>query len=726
MIEVMAALVTVAAIGAIGYVTISNTKISADSEKLASDVASINRSIQIYLASGGSTDALTGVEPVLNELKKRPASPTTLGVTGSTLDARVWYLASSASDDARAVWNNTSKRFEVVQGGGAGVKQFTLDEDLASSAPATDTSRTAVKTTSSANGGWVWDHSPAVEAASVAGASPVTTSAAGAALGGATLAELSAPTFSPGGGTSALSGFPRTVTITNPNSAGTSQIYYSTGGAYILYSGPVSISPGPLSAVAVTLDPARYATSPTRSETYVAQVALTWNATASAVTYSQVASGNYSASVAADGSGPFMIGYTTDGTTPTAASAAYTSALTLSPGMWTSATLTLSAKALVAAGNPYYVDSEVATITIAATPTALSAPSISPGSQIVFGTTFVTITKAATSPAGTRIYYTTTGITPTVAGGTLYWATFYLSPPGMNAQKYVKAIAAGPTGLDFWFTPSGVASVTYTGLNFDYYNLEGVLIGGGTINNNASLDGSVVLVASSSVQPNVTFDNNSSLTGDIYAPGTPTVIGVPADRVVNLDGAVDPTSYTITMNKADFTGKVYRRITPVRMPVITLPTGLVERGAATAGTLQPGHYTSLNGENGGTFTLGVAGSTTPSVYVVDRLSVGNGARINIVGPVTLVLNPGPNNTVSVSNNAFVGNSAHPEWLNVDMYTGNLEVGNNGFLYGTVLAPNGSVLFDNNSVFIGGVTAKFLNISNNGAGLTFSLPPPTSQ
>ena len=171
MIEVLAALVTMAAIGTIGYVTISNTKTSADSAKLESDVASINRSIGIYTASGGDTNALTGVEPVLNELKKRPASSTTLGVTGSTLDARVWYLASSASDPARAVWNNTTKRFEVVQGGGSGVKKFTLNEDLASSAPATDTTRTTVKTTSSGSG-WVWDNAPAVEVASVTGATP--------------------------------------------------------------------------------------------------------------------------------------------------------------------------------------------------------------------------------------------------------------------------------------------------------------------------------------------------------------------------------------------------------------------------------------------------------------------------------------------------------------------------------------------------------------------------
>ena len=173
MIEVLAALGVLAAIGAVGFVAISNTKTSADSSKLASDVASINRSIEIYKASGGSTDALSGVEPVLNALKKRAASSTSLGVTGSAMDARVWYRASSAADTVRAVWNNTSKRFEVVQGGGAGVKEFTLNEDLASSAPATDNTRVAVKTTSSGNG-WVWDHAPAVEVASLVGATPQT------------------------------------------------------------------------------------------------------------------------------------------------------------------------------------------------------------------------------------------------------------------------------------------------------------------------------------------------------------------------------------------------------------------------------------------------------------------------------------------------------------------------------------------------------------------------
>lgn len=181
MVEVLAVIAAMAAIGAIGYVTVTHTKTSADSAKLDSDVASINRSIEIFEASGGNitSSAFTGtgtagVESVLTELKTRDSNLRNLGVTGSTLDARVWYRPSSSADPARAVWNAGTKRFEVVQSGGVGVKEFIFDEARASTAPAQDTyARTTTKETSSGDG-WVWDHAPATEVASVIGSTPQT------------------------------------------------------------------------------------------------------------------------------------------------------------------------------------------------------------------------------------------------------------------------------------------------------------------------------------------------------------------------------------------------------------------------------------------------------------------------------------------------------------------------------------------------------------------------
>jgi hypothetical protein len=287
-------------------------------------------------------------------------------------------------------------------------------------------------------------------------------------------------------------------------------------------------------------------------------------------------------------------------------------------------------------------------------------------------------------------------------------------------------VAVGPTNYSQWFTPSGVVSAVYSGPNFNYGAITGgVLISGGTIGNNASLRGSVVIArVTNGTQPNLTFNNNTALTGDIFAPGTPRVVGLATNRIVDLDGDINPTNYTVTIGSGvAFSGTVYRRITPVVMPSVTLPTGLTPRGSASSGTLLPGYYTRINPGNNATVTLGVAGSTTPLVYLVDSFSTGNGAQVNVVGPVILVLNPGASSTINIANNVVVGNSSRPDWLQIQMVTGNLTLGNNGFLYGTVLAPSGTVNFENNSTFSGAVTARTFLLNNNGAGITFSLPPP---
>jgi hypothetical protein len=159
------------------------------------------------------------------------------------------------------------------------------------------------------------------------------------------------------------------------------------------------------------------------------------------------------------------------------------------------------------------------------------------------------------------------------------------------------------------------------------------------------------------------------------------------------------------------------------MPVVTLPEGLVDRGSATSGFLQPGYYSSVNAPNNATLTLGIAGATVPAIYQFDEFGTGNGVRINVQGPVLLILNPGAGITIDIGNNTVVGNIAHPEWLQINMFTGNLTVSNNGELYGSVLNPDGSVSFRQGSSFTGGVTSKFLSVDNNVKAVSFSLPPP---
>jgi len=184
MVEVLAVLAALAAITAVGYVAVSNTTTSAGSNKLNSDVASINRSIQIFQSAGGSLAGLNGTDDgtgshndVLTKLKTKGDPSQILGVTSSALDARVYAVwqtsAEAATSSSRAVWNASAGRFQVATSGGIGVKKFLLNEDLASSAPTIDSTRTSVRTVASGNG-WVWAQAPPAVVASATGATPQT------------------------------------------------------------------------------------------------------------------------------------------------------------------------------------------------------------------------------------------------------------------------------------------------------------------------------------------------------------------------------------------------------------------------------------------------------------------------------------------------------------------------------------------------------------------------
>ena len=177
MIEVLAVLAALALVTTVGYVTVTNTSTTAQTSKLESDVDSINRSIQIFQSGGGSLAGLATTDDVLAKLKTKGDRSKTLGVTSSSLDARVYAVnqttAEAATSSKRAVWNSSLGRFQIATSGGVGVKEFRLNPDLASSSPTTDTNRSSTKGVASGNG-WVWDNAPAPDVAVAAGATPQT------------------------------------------------------------------------------------------------------------------------------------------------------------------------------------------------------------------------------------------------------------------------------------------------------------------------------------------------------------------------------------------------------------------------------------------------------------------------------------------------------------------------------------------------------------------------
>jgi hypothetical protein len=132
-----------------------------------------------------------------------------------------------------------------------------------------------------------------------------------------------------------------------------------------------------------------------------------------------------------------VIYYTTNGTTPTAASTQYTGAISIS------AAATLKAIAVVNKGLPSAIASATYTVTLPA-----AVPSISPAAGTYTSTQSVTITDTT---AGATIYYTTNGSAPTTA------STKYTGAISVASTETIQAVATA-TG----YSLSPVASAAYT------------------------------------------------------------------------------------------------------------------------------------------------------------------------------------------------------------------------------------------------------------------------
>ena len=134
--------------------------------------------------------------------------------------------------------------------------------------------------------------------------------------------------------------------------------------------------------------------------------------------------------------------YTTDGSTPTAASTLYSAPIAVDAAM------TIKAIAVMTGMDDSDVMEETYTITGGVITDKAATPTASPaGSAVTAGTT-VTLTTAT---AGADIYYTTDGSTPTTA------STLYSAPIAVDAAMTIKAIAV-MTGMD----DSDVMEESYT------------------------------------------------------------------------------------------------------------------------------------------------------------------------------------------------------------------------------------------------------------------------
>jgi LysM repeat protein len=229
------------------------------------------------------------------------------------------------------------------------------------------------------------------------------------------------------------------VTVSDSTAGAT--IYYTTNGttpttSSTKYTGAITVSATEtLEAISVE---SGYCSSPAATAPYTIAAGLT------APTFSP-APGTYTSPQSvtiSDATAGATIYYTTNGTTPTTSSTAYTGAI------WQSSTQTLKAIAVESG----YANSAVTTAAYTIAP-VLPAPTFSPtgggASWALFNSPpSVTISD---SQAGTTFYYTTNGTTPTTS------STKYTGAITVSATETIEAIA-----VETGYTNSSMSSMLYS------------------------------------------------------------------------------------------------------------------------------------------------------------------------------------------------------------------------------------------------------------------------
>jgi O-glycosyl hydrolase len=246
---------------------------------------------------------------------------------------------------------------------------------------------------------------------------------------------------------------------------------------------------------------------------------------------------------------------------------------------------------------------------------------------------------------------------------------------------------------------------------------------------NGSIDGSVQVGAAE----NITLNGSARITGDLLAQGMPEIRlnGQGAfEGAIEGDGSLVPDTHTITLNGGAALRHVVRRIDPLALPTVTAPpqpagtrSVTLNQPGDSAGdfatvrnltlnsnvglvSVPPGSYGSFSANSGSGFILGETGAG-PSIYNLQNLTLSGGSRIEVVGPVILVLNRG----LSVNSNVTFSN--HPvEWLTLEIASGGLTLNGDALLPAIVIAPSGAVTLNGNATLRGAVKADRLIVNGN--------------
>ncbi len=276
-----------------------------------------------------------------------------------------------------------------------------------------------------------------------------------------------------------------------------------------------------------------------------------------------------------------------------------------------------------------------------------------------------------------------------------------------------------------------------------------------------TVEGSLQLLSAQ----NVTLNGNAQITGDFLVPGTPSIKlnGRPTYAgTLEGSGAPTPNNYTITLNGSVALNHIVRRTNAVNLDPVAPPPK--PRGTRTVKLDQPrdtvgdwatlknltlkqavgllavpaGNYGEFRDETNGEderdenhnearagptrsgFILGAVGTTQPLIYNFQSLELSSASTLQIVGPVIVTV------ADDFIVNSVIGQSAHPEWLQLRIANGDVKLKSNAVLSALLLAPTGTLTLGSKSLLVGSFAVDDLEVSENArvrlTAVAANLPP----
>lgn len=243
------------------------------------------------------------------------------------------------------------------------------------------------------------------------------------------------------------------------------------------------------------------------------------------------------------------------------------------------------------------------------------------------------------------------------------------------------------------------------------------------------LDGSLQVL----LPENVTLNSPSWISGDLLMPGAPlpVVNGQPIfTGTIEGIGSAVPSNYQVTLNEGVTLRYLVRRVDPIALPSVGMPpvpTGTRDVTATSSRTIgsfatlrnltlvapagliviPPGTYGIFTAQRSSGFILGSTSATTPSIYNLQGLNLNDASQLVILGPVIVNVANG----ISIQVPSSIGSDADPEWLVLNVASGNVTLRGTLFFNGFIVAPASTVAVQGGATLIGGVISDRLTIDS---------------